>query len=590
MWNLPFRQIWAVDFEYTAEPGGHPEPVCLVARELHSGRLVRRWRGELDQPPYPIADDVLFLTYYGSAEIGCHLALGWPVPTRVLDLFAEFRAETNGGYLPAGRGLLGALSFHGLGGITRQEKHDMRDLVLGGGPWSPDQRAAILDYCQSDVDALGPLLERMLPQLMADRLGLGRALLRGRYAAAVARMERTGVPLDVDYLHRLREHWSEIKLDLIRAVDDDFGVYEGSTFKTGLFAAWVADHGIAWPRTDTGMLRLDRDTFKDIARQHPELEPLRELRHALSELKLESLAVGPDGRNRTMLSPFGARTGRNTPSNSKFIFGPAVWLRGLIRPEPGRALAYIDYSAQEVAIAAALSGDPALLAAVESGDPYLMFAKLAGLAPSDATKQTHKAVRDMCKTCLLGSNYGMHFATLAYRTGLTVIEAADLQRRLARAFPVFTAWCQHVVDVGLLTGSLSTVFGWRLDTSRILGPNSLRNYPMQANGAEMLRLACSMATENGIEVNAPVHDALLVEGPADEMDEVGGVIDMTRQAMSGASQYVVGMSIKTDVEVIRWPDRFADPRGAVMWARIAELLDLADGRTAESCLSAGESA
>ena len=54
------------------------------------------------------------------------------------------------------------------------------------------------------------------------------------------------------------------------------------------------------------------------------------------------LAVGAEGRNRTLLSPFGARTGRNTPSNTKFIFGPAVWLRGLIRPDPGKALAYID--------------------------------------------------------------------------------------------------------------------------------------------------------------------------------------------------------------------------------------------------------
>ena len=85
-----------------------------------------------------------------------------------------------------------------------------------------------------------------------------------------------------------------------------------------------------------------------MAKRYPQLEPLKELRHALSELRLEKLAVGPDGRNRTLLSPFGASSGRNTPSNNKFIFGPSVWLRGLIKPPEGRALAYIDWKSQEV--------------------------------------------------------------------------------------------------------------------------------------------------------------------------------------------------------------------------------------------------
>ena len=44
---------------------------------------------------------------------------------------------------------------------------------------------------------------------------------------------------------------------------------------------------------------------------------------------------------------------------------------------------------------------------MSSGDPYLAFAIRAGLAPAEATKQTHGATRDLCKTCLLGVNYGM---------------------------------------------------------------------------------------------------------------------------------------------------------------------------------------
>ena len=161
---LPFREVWVVDFEFCADAGENPEPVCLVAWEMRSGRRLRLWRDEFGTaPPYPIGPDALIVAYYASAEISCHLALGWPVPERVLDLFTEFRNRTNG--VPTGNGasLLGALAHHGLDGIGAVEKDEMRALVLRGGPWSDTERAAILDYCESDVAALARLLPAMLP-------------------------------------------------------------------------------------------------------------------------------------------------------------------------------------------------------------------------------------------------------------------------------------------------------------------------------------------------------------------------------------------------------------------------------------------
>ena len=571
MFGLPFREVWALDFEYVSESGARPVPVCLVARELGSNRLVRLWQTDLgDRPPFPVDDETLFVSFYAPAELGCFLALGWPMPARVLDLYAEFRNETNGVQLAEGRGLLGALSYHGIPAITSDAKAAERALVMGGGPWNAAERSRILDYCQTDVDPLGPLLERMLPRIRSRPHGLGQALLRGRYTAAVARMEHVGVPVDVGRLALIRQHWQGIKRELVAAVDKDYGVYEGTTFKAGLFAAWLAGEGIDWPRTATGRLQLDQDTFRDMAKRWPGLEPLRELRHSMSELRLEKLAVGPDGRNRTMLSPFGATSGRNTPGSTRFVFGPSVWVRGLIRPEQDRALAYIDWSAQEVWIAAALSGDKGLCGAVTSGDPYLAFAKMAGLAPANATKATHKTIRDVCKTVLLGTNYGMGPDTLAYRTGLSRIDAQDLLRKLARAFPTFTGWAERVIDTANLTGHLTTVFGWTYHVTGAVRPTSLRNFPMQANGAEMLRLACSLATERGVQVCAPVHDALLVEGPAGALDDV---VATTRDAMNQASRAVLGgMEVGTDVEVVRWPGRYTDPRGSMMWDRVTDLV------------------
>lgn len=417
--GLPFAEVWVVDFEFSAKPGENPEPVCLVAWELRSGRKVRLWRDEFGAtPPYPTGRHSLFVAYYASAEIGCHLALNWPVPERGLDLFTEFRNHTNGISTPSGAGLLGALTYHGLDGIGAVQKDEMRALVLRGGPWSPTERVAILDYCESDVASLKRLLLTMLPHI-----DLPRALLRGRYMTAIARMERNGVPIDTGTLELLRRHWSDIQDHLIAEIDGDYGVYDGRTFKEDHFASWLARNSIPWPLHPSGRLDLSDDTFREMARAYPAVAPLRELRAALSQMRLSDLAVGRDSRNRTMLSAFRARTGRNQPSNAKFIFGPAVWLRGLIQPPPGHGIAYIDWQQQEFGIAAALSGDPRMMEAYRSGDPYLAFAKQAGAAPADATKATHKTIRDQFKSTSLAVLYGMGADALAQRIGQPPIRA-----------------------------------------------------------------------------------------------------------------------------------------------------------------------
>src|SRR5512132_3556185 len=340
--DLPFREVWAADFEFAASDGERPKPICLVARELKTGRTVRQWEDEFGPlPPYSTDPDSLFVAFYASAEFGCHLALGWPMPERILDLFTEHRCLTNG--IPTGYGnsLLGALAYYGLDGLGADEKSEMRALAMRGGPWTGGERRDLLDYCESDVVALARLLPAMLP-----RIDLPRALLRGRYMVAAARMEWAGVPVDVEMLGRLKRHWHDIQERLISEIDASYGVFDGRTFKANRFAAWLDRTGIPWPRLESGALDLSDDTFREMSKVHPEVSPLRELRHCLSGMRLNDLAVGSDGRNRCLLSAFATRTGRNAPSNTRYIFGPSVWLRGLIQPPPGHAVVYVDWSAR----------------------------------------------------------------------------------------------------------------------------------------------------------------------------------------------------------------------------------------------------
>jgi hypothetical protein len=64
-----FREVWLVDFEYHAPDGCRPTPLCVVAREFRTGRLVRRWLGDgaPAAAPYATGPDVLFVAYYASA-------------------------------------------------------------------------------------------------------------------------------------------------------------------------------------------------------------------------------------------------------------------------------------------------------------------------------------------------------------------------------------------------------------------------------------------------------------------------------------------------------------------------------------------
>jgi DNA polymerase I len=101
---------------------------------------------------------------------------------------------------------------------------------------------AILDYCQADVEALARLLPVMLP-----RIDLPRALLRRRYMTAASAIERYGVPIDIEMLQGLRQHWDLMHQgELITAIDAGYGVYEGRTFKQARFADWLAAQRIPW--------------------------------------------------------------------------------------------------------------------------------------------------------------------------------------------------------------------------------------------------------------------------------------------------------------------------------------------------------
>jgi DNA polymerase-1 len=582
--DLPFEEVVFVDFEFVSKAGERPDVVCLAAHELRSGRTFSLWRNQLGAaPPYRVDDRALFVCFVANAELGCHLALGWPLPAHVLDLSPEFRCHVNGRHVPAGKGLLGALAYFGLDSISSTWKDAMRDRIIQGWPFTAEEREQILKYCKSDIIALAPLLENLLPTI-----DLQTALYRGEFVAVSAVMEHRGVPVNKSICDRLFNDraWAAVRDAMVPSIDAKYGVYvQGAggdwSFSMEKFGAYLDREGIAWPRTETGRLDVKDQTFKDMCRVYPQLEGLRQLKHARNKLRKVQLAVGADGRNRTVLWPFKSKTSRTQPDAKYWIFSPAVWMRNLIAPPAGRAVAYIDWSSMEFLIAAALSDghcgeNNPMLDMYRSGDPYLSFAKRIGAAPMSATKHTHGPLRDRYKVGLLSIQYRIGPEALAARLGVSALEANEMITQHHELAAQYWQWTEDWIAAALQSGVMRTVLGWQCRTGITeLNERSIGNWPVQSNGAEILRLACIWMHRRGIELVGTVHDAVLIEASVDRIDRD---VALAREIMRRASRVVLDadacgtVELRTDATIVKYPGHYSDKRGAEMWTRVLELL------------------
>ncbi len=97
--SLPFQRFYAIDFEYFGSDGKIPSVVCMVTQDLRSGEVHRYWQDDLQQmktPPFEMGEDIALVSYFAPAEVQSMLALGWDIDGSVIDLYAEFRCQTNG--------------------------------------------------------------------------------------------------------------------------------------------------------------------------------------------------------------------------------------------------------------------------------------------------------------------------------------------------------------------------------------------------------------------------------------------------------------------------------------------------------------
>ncbi len=322
-----FKSIWLIDFEYKQVNEFITEVHCCVIKNLLTKEIIRLFGEELNTPPDFLNDEEgLFVAFYGIAEFRCFLKLGWSFPKYHIDLYVEFKNIVNNTSYAKRGSLLSVLSFYGLDSLETQEKEDMRNLAIRGEPYTKNERVSLINYCQSDVEAL----EKVFPKIIAER-EIPYALFRGDYIKALSIVEDNGVPVDTKRIMDFEDYFPALRAKLVKEFDPDGLFYDGLVFKYQKLLNYVQKYNIDWPLLDSGQLDTKEVTFKAQAKKDDVIQRVYQLRQVLSKTTRLKPQVGQDGRCRCMLSPFASKTSRNQPSTNKFPFGWPSMMRSLMR-------------------------------------------------------------------------------------------------------------------------------------------------------------------------------------------------------------------------------------------------------------------
>jgi DNA polymerase I len=590
-----FTTIVVADFEYEIDDNLLPRVLCMVAHVLNENlqhvHTIRMWRGKFGKtPPFDIGDDTLFVAYSAWAEMTCFLTLGWQFPVHIFDLHTAYLAASNV-LLPYNpdeerkkprRRLSDACRAYGIAGWEHIDKEEIAK-AIGEGRWREYGQGAVFDYCEEDVRMSVRLLRAQLRRYCDTR---GRTLLPAadvprvlhwsNYSAkTVAQIQARGMPIDMVLWNLVQENKRAVIQELLRqfdpSYDSDDPIYspEGKWSYAGL-ERWLTRNRIPWPRLDSGQLDTDSDAFR-LMYHVPGVEGLHALRDSLRVIVGANLPIGRDGRNRPSLFPFGTATGRN--AHAKSLYNAHASVRSFMVFSQDTIGVYLDWRTQEVGVAAALSGDPALIEDYRAGDVYHALAHLCGLTnETDLTrwKCEHPDMRQRMKSLQLGVNYGMGVASLAAGLDRHPVIASDLIERHKRRYPRFWQWRDNQVQTAMLERRIESVFGWPLRLTTSPNKRTLYNFPMQSGGAEMLRLAAQRLVEVDIVPCMLIHDGILLEAQNEEQ------IEHAQEIMRWAGREVCnGLEIGVDIDQkLEHGARYQDKRPVAkrMWNTIMRAL------------------
>ncbi len=425
---------------------------------------------------------------------------------------------------------LGDLTLRYLGKELRGDSETPEQLTLDGSG-EEDAAANLVLHARATAelaDALDADLERRGAAALLRDVELP-------LVGVLARMERTGIAADTDYLADMS---ATLHGEVKSAEQAAFSV-TGHEFNLGspkqLQEVLFTELGLPKTKRIKTGYTTDSDALTSLLAQtgHPVLEHLLRYRD-VAKLKsiVDSLIpmAGEDGRIHTTFNQMIAATGRLSSTDPNLQNIP-------IRTEEGRRIrrAFVvgagyetlltaDYSQIELRIMAHLSGDQALIAAFESGHDFhaATAARVFGLPPEDINGE----LRNRIKVMNYGLAYGLSAFGLSAQLRIPADEARGLMDEYFKEFGGVRDYLRDVVARARQEGYTETMFGRRRYLPDLTSDNRQRremaermalNAPIQGSAADIIKMAM-LAVDRAIRdrelksrMLLQVHDELIFE-------------------------------------------------------------------------------
>ena len=421
------------------------------------------------------------------------------------------------------------------------------------------------DWCLR-AQAVGELADKLGQELAAMEVGRLVADVELPLVPILAKLERTGIAVDLSVLDEIRD-----RLDA-RLADHEARVYQlaGEEFNIGsnLQLQQILFEKLRLPKTKrikTGYT-TDHNALVQLATTdpHPILDALIGYRE-VAKLKntyvdtLPKLVDKGSGRIHAQFNQLIASTGRLSSQNPNVQNIP-------IRTEAGReirrafvaapqseGLLVADYAQIEFRVLAHLAGDEALVAAFLGGED--VHATVAGMVWGLPPDQVDRDLRARVKMVTYGLAYGLSAYGLAQGIGIPPDEARALMDAYFERFGKVKAYLDATVTQARRDGYTSTILGRRRYLPDLASDSRQRrqmaermalNAPIQGSAADLIKMAMVAVdramTEEGLasRMVLQVHDELVFEVAPGEGERLA---ELVRREMEGVYQLRVPLEV-----------------------------------------------
>ncbi len=424
----------------------------------------------------------------------------------------------------------GLLSSASLKNLSKEMLGLDIDKEMQTSDWSEDTLTEIqIEYAALDAVLPIKLFQKQREVLSKKRLIKSYELLRDAQLA-IAYMENSGIGFDIsnhrELIEDLKKKSEVLLLEIYELLGVSFNLNSSKQFGEWLSDILDENELARWVKTNSGKLSTSTPTLKQNENRHEAFAKIVQYRQLTKRISSfgEGLYKFIDIPSKRLFGSFSlgtTSTGRMASRQPNMQNMPRSDFRQLFIPKEGYRLISLDYSQQELRVAALITQDKALLHIYEAGGD--VHANTAAALLNIPKESVSKPQRQLAKAVIFGLLYGQgakglaNYAKQQYGVDMTEEEAERHRGALFRTYQGLRAWQKQTGSLAKLTGTASTPSGRIRDFRRELEGykfTAALNLPIQGAAAEitlraMIRFTPFLSEECHL-VNV-IHDELLLE-------------------------------------------------------------------------------